>query len=246
IVTEQSQAGWTESFPGAPGNYAITLTSGQTDANNEIGRAPWRKRSDVKFNDLNADGIRETNEPGLSGWTILAYADTGSVAGVLDGGDSLVASTTTDGSGAYSLTLEPGSYIVTEQSQAGWTESFPGAPGNYAITLTSGQTDANNDFGNYRQAVKSGIKFNDLDGTGAGTTGPGVSGFTILAYADSGDGVLSQAEINAGAVATSVTDGSGAYTLTLKPGKYVVVEETKAGWTESFPGGPDRVTPTGT
>src|SRR5204862_500321 len=156
------------------------------------------------------------------------------------------ASTTTDGSGAYSLTLAPGSYIVTEQSQAGWTESFPGAPGNYAITLTSGQTDANNDFGNYRQAVKSGIKFNDLDGTGAGTTGPGSTASPFLAMAASGDGTLSLPDALPGAAAPTATDGSGAYSLALTPGSYVVVEKTQAGWTESFPGGPDRVTPTGT
>src|SRR5262249_56641230 len=111
-----------------------------------------------------------------------------------------------------------------------------GADG-YAITLTSGQTEGGNNFGNFQQATKSGLKFNDLDGPGAGTTGPGVSGFTILAYADSnGDGSLSQAEFAAGAVATSNRKSGGKGSRAVDPGQYIVVEETQAGRSERFPG----------
>src|SRR5262249_28332611 len=159
-----------------------------------------------KFNDLNANGVKDAGEPGLSGWTVLAIVDVNG-DGTIEAGDTAVATDIIDGSGNYSLTLKPGQYIVEEVSQAGWTQSFPTGSGTYAISLSSGATDTNNDFGNYQQATKSGIKFNDLDGTGSGTTGPGVSGFTILAFADNGDGVLSAAEIAAGAKATSITDG---------------------------------------
>jgi len=31
--------------------------------------------SGLKWNDLNGDGIRQTNEPGLQGWTINLYTD---------------------------------------------------------------------------------------------------------------------------------------------------------------------------
>ena len=49
-----------------------------------------------------------------------------------------------------------------------------GADG-YAITLTSGQTDADNDFGNYQNATKTGMKFNDLNANGVKDAGePGL------------------------------------------------------------------------
>src|SRR5437667_199001 len=81
---------------------------------------------------------------------------------------------TNDG-GAYSLTVGPGKYIVVEKTQAGWTESFPSTDvvsaivmwleySRFLVRLTSGQTEIGNNFGNFQQATKSGIKFNDLNG----------------------------------------------------------------------------------
>src|SRR2546426_7780858 len=32
-------------------------------------------KSGVKFNDLNANGVKDVGEPGLAGWTISAYTD---------------------------------------------------------------------------------------------------------------------------------------------------------------------------
>jgi hypothetical protein len=247
VVEEVSQAGWTQSSPGNGGTYAVTLTSGQIESGNDFGNYQQATKTGVKFDDLNANGVKDTNDPGLSGWTILAFADNGD--GVLSAAElaaGAVATSVTNGSGNYSLTLKPGTYVVEEVSQAGWTQSAPGNGGTYAVTLTSGQIESGNNFGNYQQATKSGIKFDDLDGTGPGTTGPGLSGWTILAFADNGDGMLTANEISAGAVATSVTNGSGNYSLTLKPGKYVVVEESQAGWTQSVPTGTDRVIPSGT
>jgi hypothetical protein len=154
----------------------------------------------------------------------------------------------TDGSGNYSLTLNPGKYIVVEKTKAGWTESFPGkdvvgptgtglGDFGYAVTLTSGQTEGSNNFGNFQQATKSGIKFNDLNMNGTMDSGEsGLQGWTIYAFADTNsDGTLSQSEYSAGPAATSVTNGSGNYSLTLNPGKYIVVEAQQSGWFESSP-----------
>src|SRR5207248_1818535 len=143
IVVEKTQAGWTESFPAAPDivaatgtapsdfGWSVILSGAQTDTGHNFGNFQQATKSGIKFNDLNANGALDSGEPGLSGWTILAYADTGSVPRVLDGRHSLAASATTGSGGAYSLTLAPGSYIVTEKTQAGWTESFPTGSGNY-------------------------------------------------------------------------------------------------------------------
>src|SRR5262249_19876303 len=155
---------------------------GQTEAGNNFGNFQEATKSGTKFNDLDGTGTGST-DPGIAGCTIRAFADT-------DGNGTLSqpefaagakATGVTEGSGNSNLVLDPGKYIVVEQTKAGWTESFPGtdvvpATGTglgefgYAITLTSGQTDTDNNFGNFQQATKSGLKFNDLDGTGAGST----------------------------------------------------------------------------
>src|SRR5206468_3341804 len=126
IVAEQSQAGWTESLPGGSEIGRATCREGESEAGNNVGNYQQATKSGIKFNDLDADGVKDAGEPGLPGWTIVAYADTGSVVGALDDGDTAVASVITGANAAYSLTLKPGSYIVAEQSQAGWTESLPG------------------------------------------------------------------------------------------------------------------------
>ena len=53
------------------------------------------------------------------------------------------------------------------------------------MTLTSGEEERGNDFANFRQAAKSGVKYNDLDADGTQGVGDlGLSGWTIAAFAD--------------------------------------------------------------
>jgi hypothetical protein len=67
------------------------------------------------------------------------------------------------GDGSYSFNLDPGEYIVCEVAQATWSQTTPSnticdfdaidatlADGGFAITITSGDTDANNNFGNFQ------------------------------------------------------------------------------------------------
>ena len=103
--------------------YAITLTSGQEETGNDFVNYEQATKSGTKYNDLDADGEFNGSDVGLSGWTIYAFADDGDVTGVLDASDTLVASTNTDGSGDYTLTLDPGDYIIVEGAQSGWFES---------------------------------------------------------------------------------------------------------------------------
>src|SRR2546428_803321 len=125
--------------------------------------------------------------------------------------------------------MNPGTNGVCEVRQAGWTESTPAntecavnptlGPGGYALTVTSGSSETGNDFGNFQQGTKSGVKFNDLNGNGVKDVGePGLAGWTILAYTDgNADGTLSATEAAAPPAATAITDVTGAYTLTLNP-----------------------------
>src|SRR4028118_1877580 len=67
----------------------------------------------IKFNDLNGDGIRQPNEPGLANIPFLLEPATGA-NGVLNAGPGEL-SVTTDANGAFSfINLVPGNYLITE------------------------------------------------------------------------------------------------------------------------------------
>src|SRR2546426_5603289 len=114
-------------------------------------------KSGVKFNDLNANGVKDVGEPGLAGWTISAYTD-GNGDGTLSATEAAAPAATaiTGDTGAYKLTLCPGSYVVCELLQPTWTQSRPVntkcaagtglGPGGYALTVTSGSSFTGNDF----------------------------------------------------------------------------------------------------
>lgn len=92
--------------------------------------------SGAKFHDLDCDGKRDPNEPGLAGWTIQ-----------LSNGQTAV----TDALGNYYFNnLPPGTYTINEVNQPGWTQSYPTTPGTHTVTLTNGQAIGNLDFGNCR------------------------------------------------------------------------------------------------
>ncbi len=194
----------------------------------------------MKFHDLNANGVKDQGEPGLAGWEITAYVDA-NANGIRDAGENTVgASAVTGAGGTYSMSLNPGRYVVCETQQAGWTQSYPAGSicnpgGGWAINLTSGQLDSDNDFGNWLKATKSGMKFEDVNGNGIKDQGDsGLAGWVIRAYADTnGDGVLQATETTIAASAT--TGSSGTYSLSLNPGKYVVCEVAQSGFTQTAP-----------
>jgi subtilase family serine protease/protocatechuate 3,4-dioxygenase beta subunit len=73
-----------------------------------------------KWHDIDGDGIKDAEEPGLANWTI--YLDT-NTNGQLDDGETSVI---TDANGNYSFTnLRPGTYTIAEVMQAGWRQTYP-------------------------------------------------------------------------------------------------------------------------
>ena len=108
-------------------------------------------------------------------------------------------------------------------------------PDGYALTITSGASQPGNDFGNFRQGTKSGIKYEDDNADGNQDAGEDpLSGWVIRAYTDdNGDGTLQAGETT---IADSdTTTATGAYELQLDPGKYVVCEVLQSGWTQREP-----------
>ena len=144
-VKEVSQAGWTNSYP-ALGYYEETFKSGDSLTGNDFGNWTTATKSGVKFHDLNANGIWDTEEPGLENWKIYVDYDGD---GIWDEGEPY---DMTDENGEYTIIgIEPGTYDVREVMQEGWTQSLPGLDDDYAynVTFTSGMVDEDNDFGNY-------------------------------------------------------------------------------------------------
>ena len=265
IVVEVLQDGWHQSYPSTPVldppftpdevrlgcfGYAITIAD-EPETDLDFGNFE-SDASGVKFNDLNGDGVwEEDTEPGLPGWTILAFADDGD--GRLSPAERAapaVFTATTDCRGEYGMVLDPGDYVIVELLEDGWHQSYPSTPVldppftpdevrlgcfGYAITIAD-EPETDLDFGNF-ESDASGVKFNDLNGDGVWEedTEPGLPGWTILAFADDGDGRLSPAERAAPAVFTATTDCRGEYGMVLDPGDYVIVELLEDGWHQSYP-----------
>ncbi|MEQ8956767.1 MAG: S8 family serine peptidase, partial [Coleofasciculus sp. C2-GNP5-27] len=74
----------------------------------------------MKWHDLDGDGVKDTDEPGLQGWTIYLDSNTN---GQLDAGEISVV---TDENGNYTFTnLRPDTYTVAEVMQEGWQQTYP-------------------------------------------------------------------------------------------------------------------------
>ncbi len=147
-LTGNLQIGWTETAPTAD-SYTVTLTdSSVSDLN--FGRMTGLSISGVKFNDLDGDSVRDSNEPGLAGWTINLVG---------------AASMETRADGSYSFTnLAPGTYTVTESGKPEWAQTAP-TSGSYSVMLTDSSV-IGRDFGNWKQMAVSGRVYSKDDNQG--------------------------------------------------------------------------------
>jgi len=263
IVVEELQDDYFQSSPAAGsglvsvntsnadlGQYGYVVKLYYNESGNDFFNFRQATKSGVKFLDKNANGTRDAGDTGLGGWTIRAYRDTNG-NNLLDTGDTLAATTTTAANtGAYSFTLNPGTYIIVEVSQATWIQSYPTnnvlsptnpvtgvGQGGWVVTLTSHATDTDNNFGNYQNATISGQKFYDKDYDGKKDYyEKGLEGWTIRAYVDANhNDLLDQAEYDAGPAYSTVTDSDGNYTLSVKPNDYIIVEVLQKNWKQTYP-----------
>lgn len=170
----------------------------------------------LKFNDLNGDGIRQPNEPGLANIPILLESAT-STNGVFDAGTGEV-STTTDANGAFSfINLIPGNYVLTETAiPAGFRATTPNP-----LAVTVGNTNANVFFGNTAVTGSRivGCKYLDIDADGfRDGNEPGIKNVRIYIDAN-GNGQRDAGEAN------TLTDKNGAWSFNVAPGTYKIREE---------------------
>lgn len=79
-----------------------------------------RSINGYKFNDINANGTWDGDEPSLQGWRIFADLNNNYLFDINEPNDI------TDANGAYSLqNLNPGTYIIVEVNQPDWQQTYP-------------------------------------------------------------------------------------------------------------------------
>lgn len=131
-VEEVLKAGWVaEETPGA---FDVPLGAGdKIYSGKDFGNFRPATIAGHKFDDSNVDGIWDPLEVGLPEWAIS-----------LSNGDKRL----TDGEGAFSFSVRPGTYTVSETLQEGWRQTAPGGPGTETHTVISGQVVDGIEFGN--------------------------------------------------------------------------------------------------
>lgn len=163
--------------------------------------------SGVVFFDANGNGVRDAGEPGLPGVTVTVT------------GGSFTGATTTDLTGAYTVTgLTAGTYTVTETDPAGYVSTTANTLSvSVSTTVVTGI-----DFGDLLPMTLSGVVFVENDGiAGQGLGEPGIPDALVDVIADTdGNG---QVDIGEPALGSDVTDDFGGYSISgLLPGLRVI------------------------
>ncbi len=176
---------------------------------------------DLVWLDIDADGVFDIGEPGLSNVLVSLY-DAGP-DGVFGGGDDFLIETTQTGSdGSYMFTNLVGSnyYVQVEESSlpSGLTLSSGTVNPQSVFTLANNSSNFEQDFpytnDSSSDAIVGDLVWSDADADGVRDPGePGISGVT-LDLIDAATNMV---------VATTTTGADGQYLFTnVAPGEYVV------------------------
>lgn len=204
----------------------IVLQSGQVDNTIDAGYYQPITIGDFVWEDLNADGIQDPNEPGIPGVTVtLIDVDTGEV----------VETTETDSNGEYSFQVPPGNYQVVVTVPDGY-EVSPQNQGNddavdsdidengetEPVIATSGEVIDTVDAGLFRPASLGDRVWNDLNRNGIQNGGePGLANVVVQLFEAGGTTPVAQTQTNA----------SGFYLFeNLRPGSYEVFFQLLSGY----------------
>jgi hypothetical protein len=211
---------------GGTNPLAVSLSAGQDYNNADFGyRVQNASIGDTLWNDLNGDGVQDIGELGINGVTIDLIDDLNG-NGAIDGGEPVLGTQTTNGSGGYDFpNLAAGKYIVdvTDTSNVLTGFALTGGTDPRAVTITAGQDYNGADFGYQQQDASIGdFLWNDLNGDGVQDIGElGIANVTIRLVKDlNGNGAIDGGEPVLG---TQTTNGSGGYDFTgLAANNYIV------------------------
>ncbi len=220
----------------------------------DIGLQPTATVGDFVWEDLDANGIQDVDEPGFDNVTVNLY-DATDLATIIDStvtGDN--PDTTEVEEGYYSFEqLLAGSYVVeivvpvgyelTLQDVAGATEDLdsdfdPATLQTDPTALVAGSPNLDVDAGLFQVTSVSGFVWNDTNGDGLQTTGElGLANVDVVATWAGPDGELFPPGDTGDNVVypTITTDATGVYSFTdLPPGEYFVQFTGPAGYAFTF------------
>jgi len=193
----------------------------------------------TKFEDLNGDGIRQPNEPGIGSWPFSVEAPTGNGIGT----DTTIQRTAGDGSLVVTDAIT-GTYRVAEilpnPNPQGWV---PTTAPEQTFTLTSGQV-REVVIGNARPRQLCGTVYVDTNRDGRYQQGEPPKAGVVVALSGS-DGLGNQVPDDT----TATTGKDGRYCFgPLMPGTYTVAEQVPSGYVASWDkdgagNGDDLITP---
>jgi hypothetical protein len=215
-ISEVHQDGWYQTEPvDPPGTWTVQAISSTNPSGLDFGNFQLVNVTGEVYNDVNGNGNLDPGEPGLQGWTVNLEDTSGNI----------VATTTSDATGDYAFyNLFPGTFIVADVLQAGWTQTqpVPNPPGDYVFTTQSGTNETGLNFGNASPATFEGTVYNDLNGDGIRESGePALANWTVdLIYQGT-------------TVATTTSDSNGHYIFTNvapQANPYTIHEEVQSGW----------------
>ncbi len=201
-----------------------TLAVSENATDVDFGYRASASVGDFIWNDIDADGIQDTGEAGISG--VRVYLD-------INGNDAFDSASEpaalTDSAGAYLIgNLVPGTYnarVDTSTLPAGRVQTFDanGALDHSAtFSLAAAQARSDIDFGYVVPVSIGDLVWSDLNANGQQDSGEtGISGVTVTAYNASNDTIAG----------TTISNASGAYSFAnLMPGTYYVVFDRPSGY----------------
>ncbi|MBS4028052.1 MAG: T9SS type A sorting domain-containing protein [Ignavibacteriales bacterium] len=152
-VREVGQNDWFQTFPNSS-SYSLVIQSGTAHSGKNFGSVKLGIVRGVKFNDVDADSIRDDEEGVVANWMIYLTFD-----------DEVIDSTTTGEDGKYKFEgLFPGTYQVSEKIEDGWVQTFPSS-GIYTLEVSYGTNITDASFGNYHTSTIILRKEKDTDGS---------------------------------------------------------------------------------
>ncbi len=213
----------------------ITVTSGQQNFTIDAGllKSASLKATigDVVWEDTNYNGIQDACENGISGVSVK----------LLDAAGNIKQTTTTDSSGKYSFSVDPGdykvqvvaptNYFITKQNQGAndSADSDISSSGvTSLITVTSGQQNLTVDAGLYKKAHVGDRVWEDWNHNNLQDTGEVVyDDRNNNGVKDAGEGsggipniTVKLLDVNGTVLQTTTTDESGVYGFDVNPGTY--------------------------
>lgn len=208
------------------GTDVIHVTLSDTDLeNNNFGELKTTQISGHVWHDENNDGVRDESEQLISGVTITLVGANGTQT------------TTTDENGFWSFTeLAPGTYTVKETQPDNYLDgqdnagTLGGTVVNDAaedqiqdITLESGDSSEDNDFGEIKMASLAGHVYHDANNNGTFDAGEApIANVTVTLTGFDDQGPVNQ---------TTTTNSLGEYKFDgLRPGTYAINESQPANY----------------